>query len=205
MIMSPLCHDNYLNRFLTVTEPPASQRGSGSMHSSTLPTLNETIRSNIAELARLAKELEDCSQTIQKVTEVRRHNSCPSGFTIYRGKTKRSNTYDNKATEVLDEQLTLANGKISQNSPEAGTSIDSGDRGQSAYEILDVAQQNLYLAILAKEQYDLICQDLSLSLDIEEKIVVTKAKELNRKSKAFEKMTEDAIQKLSSFNICPTQ
>ena len=97
----------------------------------------------------------------------------------------------------MDEHPTLASN--------ARRSIDSEDKGQSVYELLEVAQQNLYTAILAKEQYDLICWDLSSSLDIEEKIMVTKAKELNRKSKEFEKMTEDAIQKLRLLNLCPTQ
>ena len=182
--------------FFTGSEPPKAQRYS---QASTLPTIHSSIHSNIPELGRLAKELEGCCQTFQKVVEVQRYNSCPSDLRFCREKTKRSNTYnDNKATKAVDDHPALENNS-------AGSSIDSDETDPSVYELLEVAQQNLYLAILAKEQYGLICRDLSFSLDIEEKMAVTRAKELNRKSKEFEKMTEDAIQKLKLLNIYPIE
>ena len=176
----------------TGTAPPKSQRYS---RTSTLPTVHASIHSNIPDITRLAKELEGCCQTFQKVVEVQRYSSCPSGLRFCLEKTKRSNTYDNKATKVVDDRLALENNS-------AGSSIDTDEMDQSVYELLEVAQQNLYLAILAKEQYELICRDLSISLDVEEKMAVTRAKQLTRKSKEFEKMTEDAIQKLKLLNIC---
>lgn len=193
------------------------------VHSSPLPTLNESIQSNMNELGRLAEELEECSQTIGKVGEVHRNNLCRSGTITYKEDRERSKIYKNEATETLAKLLNAALKIVasrikpfkqqwspeyppnlpseSQNPPDARPSTDVEENGQSVYELLEVAHQNLCQAIIAKKQYDIILEDLNSSLDIEEKMVLTKAKELSRESKTFKKMTCDSIDKLNLLNV----
>ena len=193
------------------------------VYSSPLPTLDESIQSNRNELGRLVKELEGCSHTIGKVGELHRNNFCRSATITYKEGGERNKKYKNEAIEALAKRLDAALKTVTsrvksfkqqrspeyppnlpselQNPPDATPSTDVEENGQSVYELLEIAYQNLYQAILANKQYDMILQDLSSSLDIEEKLVLTKAMELSRESKTFKKMTGDAIEQLRLSNV----
>ena len=70
---------------------------------------------------------------------------------------------------------------------------------ESYCEILQVAQVNLDNAILAVKQYEIVAWDIGSVMNIETKMMVTKARELSRNSDVFDKMTEDALTKLSTL------
>ena len=64
-------------------------------------------------------------------------------------------------------------------------------------EILQVAQVNLENAVLAIKHYEIVAWDISSMVDIEEKIIITRAKQLCRQTEVFDKMTESALIKLN--------
>ena len=68
-------------------------------------------------------------------------------------------------------------------------------------EILQDAQENLDSAVLAIKQYELVAWDITSVMDIEKKVIITRAKELCRQTNVFDKMTENAITKLNSISI----
>ena len=67
-------------------------------------------------------------------------------------------------------------------------------------EILQVAQQNLDNAVLAIKQYEMVALDISSVMVVEEKVIITRARELCRSTNVFEKMTKCAIIKLNSVD-----
>ena len=70
---------------------------------------------------------------------------------------------------------------------------------ESYCEILQVAQVNLDNAILAVKQYEIVAWNIGSVMNVETKMIVTKARELSRTSDVFDKMTEDALTKLSTL------
>ena len=74
-------------------------------------------------------------------------------------------------------------------------------RPTSFCEILQEAQENLDNAVLAVKQYEIVAWDITSVMDIEKKVIITRAKELCRQTNVFDKMTEGAITKLNSLSI----
>ena len=109
-----------------------------------------------------------------------------------------SKTFANKFETLLlnydDFRKTFNNGVTADSTHEI-------KKPTSFCEILQEAQENLDSAVLAIKQYELVAWDITSVMDLEKKVIITRAKELCRQTTVFDKMTEGAINKLNSQSI----
>ena len=230
-----------------------------------LPSLNSYIQTNLHELERLVRDLEDCVENLKKAIDLHLKLSCSSSShskncqslrnaecTIQHLAKAQPNPHFVPCRFDFDEDKVIESDELSppsfllwmssilQNENDQPSKFMSNlDRAKSIgywkdytdwktfkeahfqnglisrlttgeysrrkmnnsfCEILQVAQQNLDNAVLAIKQYEMVALDISSVMVVEEKVIITRARELCRSTNVFEKMTKCAIIKLNSVD-----
>ena len=109
-----------------------------------------------------------------------------------------SETFANKLETLL---LNYEDFRKNFNSEVTASTTSEVKKPTSFCEILQEAQENLDNALLAIKQYELVAWDITSVMDLEKKVIITRAKNLCRQTTVFDKMTEGAVTKLHMESI----